>query len=152
MMSDLNPVAARGPSVAPGAATSAASSDAAPADGTFASLVNNAAAGGKGKASDIDPDADAQIDPHAVVANPDANGAQSAVAERLVFPELLLLGSAPACKSSSGAADRKDAAIDADEKSEDKDAESNEVPLEGILNINWLLTQPVSRLPRNLST
>jgi flagellar hook-length control protein FliK len=151
MMSDSNLVSALVPSAGPGVAVSAASSDAAPADGTFASLVDNAAAGGE--ASDIDPDADAQIDPHAVDAtNPDANGRQAAVADPLVFPEWWLLGSATACQSASGAADPNEAAIDADESSDDEDAESNEVPVEGILNINWLLPQPVSRLPRDLST
>src|SRR6267378_4241367 len=118
MMPDLNPVSAPGPSAGPGVTSSAGSSEAAPANGTFASLVDNAAAGRKREGCDIDPDADAQIGPHIVDAtNPDAKGAQSAVADRLVFPEWLLLGSATAPKSSSGAADGNEAAIDADKKS-----------------------------------
>ena len=151
-MSDLNLVSAPGPSARPGVASSAAPSDAAPAHGTFASLVDNAAGGGKGEASDIDPDANAPIDPHVVdAASPDANGAQYAVTDPLAFKELWLLGSAAACKSASGA-DGNEATVDADKKSDDDDdAESGEIPLEGVLNINWLLAQPASRLPRTPS-
>jgi flagellar hook-length control protein FliK len=152
MMSDLNMVSAPGPSARPGVASSAAPSEAAPAHGTFASLVDNAAAGGKGEASDIDPDADAPIDPHVVdAASPDANGAQYAITDPLALKELRLLGSAAACKSASGA-DRNEATVDADKKSDDDDdAESGEIPLEGVLNIDWLLAQPASRLPRTPS-
>src|SRR5438093_10617086 len=116
MTSDLNPVPARGPSVAPGAAASAASSGAAPADGTFASLVDNASAGSEADANDIDQDTGAQIDPHAVDGTkPDANGNQGAVADPLVHTERWLFGSA-ACQSRSGAADRHEAAIDGDKR------------------------------------
>jgi hypothetical protein len=97
MMSDVNLVSALGPSTGPGTASSSSSApaDAAPGDRTFASLVDNAAAGREGTAGDIDLDSDVQIDPHAVNAtNPDANEAQANVAAAmLALPEWWLRGS-----------------------------------------------------------
>src|SRR5688500_9108426 len=105
MTSDFNFLPALGPSAGPGAAASAAPSEAAPSDGTFAALVDNAAAGGDG-AADIAPDADVQIEADGDAVDPDATGRHALVADPLAFTEWWRCGSVvagqPAAKAGEG--------------------------------------------------
>ena len=145
MMSDFNILSALGPSAGPGAAASAAPGEAAPGDGTCAAMMDNAAAAGGDGATEVVSDADAAADE---ALDPDADGEAAPIADPLAMSEWWRFG-AVTRHSSCGA--NEDAAAEGDKSSEDEEADPADVPVAGMMNINWLLGQPVARQPWAIS-